>query len=176
MGWSDITMSSHNLQKSRISSLLGIHNIRQQLYNTFIAKGPWRCIVRSNHKVKLSSNSCLILKQPAQNNIKRKWTKGESLGKRFSRNAFQENEKRAGMAETHWEISCAVLQVTWLVRAFGESLASSSLGFGGKGWSRNFPSNTFGSRDILITTNYQTYKYFGVAKNCAICHFSHQLN
>ena len=47
----------------------------------------------SNHKVKLSSNSYLILKQPAQNNITQRWTKGESLGKRFSRNAFLENEK-----------------------------------------------------------------------------------
>ena len=94
MGWSDITMISHNLRKSKISSLLGIHNIRQQLYNTYIAKGPWRCIVRSNHKVKLSSNSSLILKQPAQNNITQRWTKGESLGKRFSRNAFLENEMK----------------------------------------------------------------------------------
>ena len=95
MGWSDITMSSHNLNKSRISSLLGIHNIRQQLYDTYIAKCPGRCIVRSNHKVKLSSNSYLILKQPAQNNITQRWTKGESLGKRFSRNAFLENEKKS---------------------------------------------------------------------------------
>ena len=135
------------------------------------------CIVRSNHKVKLSSNSYLILKQPAQKKHHANVDKGEShLAKGFLEMLFKKMKKEPVWPSLSEKSAVQCYRSRDSFEHLGKAWLLPLWASAARGDRGIFHPTLFGQQDILITTNYQTYKNFGVAKNCVICHFSHQLN